>query len=76
MNRISHESRILFFTSLGHGLTHAYMILFMPVLDEIGLDFRLRLAGITAYVTIANLCYGVGAVPAGWLGDRTRSATP
>ncbi|MAE63088.1 MAG: hypothetical protein CMJ18_02345 [Phycisphaeraceae bacterium] len=70
MNLADRNLRVLFFASVGHGLTHAYMILFTPLLSDVEQTFGLTTATVTAFITVANVCYGVGAVPAGWLADR------
>ncbi len=47
-----------------------FMILFSPLLGVMADDLGLSISGMDVYVTVANFCYGVGAIPVGWLGDR------
>lgn len=64
------ECHVLCFTGAGHSLTHMFMILFAPLLGVMADDLELSISVMAFYVTVANFCYGVGAIPAGWLGDR------
>jgi len=66
----AYARRITFFTLFGHALTHLYLTLFPPLLESMAGDFRLDVAGATFYYTIANVCFGLGAVPSGWLASR------
>ena len=64
------ERAILLFTCVAHALTHAYMLIFTALQTEMGEDFGLERDTFLEYATISTVLFGVGAVPAGWLGDR------
>lgn len=61
------ERRILFFTCAAHALTHVYMVTYSAVLVVMGQDFG---GDITDYVTISLVLFGLGSLPASWLGER------
>ncbi len=65
-----HEMRITLFAFAGHALNHVYMILFAPLLVPMQREFGLDVDGITFYFFLANVFFGLGAVPAGWLCDK------
>jgi FSR family fosmidomycin resistance protein-like MFS transporter len=67
MGTRSQERRILFYTLVGHALTHIYVMLYAPLLLLMAKDFSLDLPGITFYVTLGNFFFGLGALPSGWL---------
>ena len=67
---MSPERALLFFTCGAHALTHLYMLLFTAVLKEMAADFGMDVATFTKYAMISTVLFGLGAVPAGWLGDR------
>ena len=64
------ERKVLFFTCVAHGLTHAYMLIFTAILDPMRDSFGLDREEFLAYAYLANILFGLGALPAGWLGDR------
>jgi len=64
------ERRVLFFTCAAHALTHVYMVVYTVVLTQMGEDFGVDRAAMTRYATISIVVFGLGAIPAGWLGDR------
>jgi FSR family fosmidomycin resistance protein-like MFS transporter len=64
------ERAILWYTCAAHALTHVYMMLFTAVLGPMGESFDLGREEVTAYATISTVLFGLGALPAGWLGDR------
>jgi len=64
------ERRILVFTCVAHALTHTYMLIFTPLLEPMRASFGLSLNVFTQYAMISNILFGLGALPAGWLGDR------
>ena len=73
MNDVSYqgeERKVLFFTCVAHGLTHAYMLLFTAILDPMRDSFGLDSEEFLGYASLANILFGLGALPAGWLGDR------
>lgn len=61
---------ILTATCVAHGLTHMFTILHAPLLLLIGRDFGMGREAIAVYFTVLNACFGLGSIPAGWLGDR------
>ncbi len=64
------ERKVLFFTCVAHALTHAYMLIYTAILDPMRSSFGLDRDAFLGYAYIANLLFGLGALPAGWLGDR------
>lgn len=64
------EKRILFFTCAAHALTHVYMVAYTVVLTQLSEEFGVDRIAITRYATISIVLFGLGAIPAGWLGDR------
>ena len=67
---MSPRRAILFFTCGAHAFTHLYMLLFTAVLGPMSKSFGVDVATITKYAMISTILFGLGAVPAGWLGDR------
>jgi FSR family fosmidomycin resistance protein-like MFS transporter len=66
----SSERLTLAYSSLGHTYCHLFMLLFPTVVlaleREIGMPYH-ELIGL---MFLGNILYGVGAIPAGFLGDR------
>jgi len=46
------------------------MVVYTVVLTEMGQEFGVTWAAMTPYATISIVFFGLGAIPAGWLGDR------
>ncbi len=66
----SEARAILFYTCVAHALTHVYMLLFTPIQEPMRASFGLDRAEFLGYVTISGALFGLGSLPAGWLGDR------
>ena len=66
----SAQRTVLFFTCVAHALTHIYTLIYTAVLEPMRASFGLENREFLAYVYIANMLFGLGALPAGWLGDR------
>jgi FSR family fosmidomycin resistance protein-like MFS transporter len=64
------ERRILFFTCVAHALTHVYMAVYPAVLVLMSRDFEAPVPVIANYATISVVLFGLGALPASWLGER------
>ncbi len=62
--------RILFFTCAAHAVTHLYMLLYAAMLRPMQESFGVDLRELTVYVSLSNVLFGLGALPAGWLSDR------
>ena len=67
---MSPQRAILFFTCGAHTATHLYMLLFTAVLGPMAASFEMDVATFTQYAMISTVLFGLGAIPAGWLGDR------
>lgn len=61
------ERRILFFTCAAHALTHIYMVIYSVVLLRMSQDFA---QDVTHFCTISTVLFGLGALPASWLGEK------
>ena len=70
MTRTSFTARILVITCVAHTITHLVMLVFAPIKDPMALEFGSAVKKIAFYFAIANVFFGLGAVPAGWLSDR------
>lgn len=64
------ERRILFYTCAAHAFTHVYMGMYSAVLGRMAVDLGVSIQEVTASASIATTCFGLGALPAGWLADR------
>ena len=60
----------LLFSSLGHSLTHLLMLLYPTVVLVLEREWHLPYGELLTLAVASQLLYGVGALPAGWLGDR------
>lgn len=56
--------------SAAHGLNHAYLIFFSPLLLSIRADLAIDHVALGGLVTFAFAAYGIGSLPAGWVSDR------
>jgi predicted MFS family arabinose efflux permease len=64
------ERSIIFFTCAAHALTHLYIQMFQAIIDPMRESFGIERDELTFYATLSAVLFGVGALPAGWLGDR------
>jgi MFS family permease len=67
---VPNERRILFYTCAAHAFTHVYMGMYAAVLGRMAVDLGISIEEVTASASIATTCFGLGALPAGWLADR------
>jgi MFS family permease len=65
------QKRILGITTLGHSLSHIYILVFAALLVPISKDFDMSLTAVTGIGAIGYLLYGVGSFPAGLIASVT-----
>jgi len=65
-----YERRVIFFTSLGHGMLHFFELIYAGVLTLLIANFHLSLAEAGALVFPYILMLGLGSLPGGILADR------
>lgn len=58
------------FLNIGHAYTHLFMLLFPTAVLTMGTDFPGSYGTLLTLSVYGFIAFGVGAVPAGWLGDR------
>lgn len=58
------------FANLGHLFAHLMMLLYPTVVLALEQEFDTGYGELIALLAVGNLLFGLGAVPAGWLGDR------
>ena len=58
------------FSNLGHYVTHLLMLLYPMIVLELGDVFGLSYGSLLQLALPGAILFGVGALPAGWLGDR------
>ncbi len=64
------ERLALAFSNVGHSFSHLFMLLYPTVVLVLEHEFSMSYGELLALMTIGNILFGVGALPAGWLGDR------
>ncbi|MFQ5545078.1 MAG: MFS transporter [Acidiferrobacterales bacterium] len=64
------ERLALAFSNVGHSFSHLFMLLYPTVVLVLEPEFDMSYGELLALMTIGNILFGVGALPAGWLGDR------
>ena len=64
------ESRVLIFASLGHYTNHLVMLLYATVVLGLEGEFDRSYGELLSLSLPAFVLYGLGSLPAGWLGDR------
>src|SRR5579864_2384273 len=67
-NRSAHLA--VFFANAGHTTTHLLMLLYPTVVLALEGRFGLSYGDLILLALPGTILYGVGALPAGWLGDR------
>jgi MFS transporter, FSR family, fosmidomycin resistance protein len=65
-----YERRVIWFTSLGHGMMHVMELIYAGILPLLLLEFDLNLAQAGLLVFPGLVMLGVGSFPAGFLSDR------
>ncbi len=69
------ERRVLVFTCLGHYTNHLVMLLYATVVLGLEGEFDRSYGDLVSLALPAFVLYGVGSLPAGWLGDRFGART-
>ncbi len=64
------ERLALAFSNVGHSFSHLFMLLYPTVVLALEPEFNMSYGELLALMTVGNILFGVGALPAGWLGDR------
>jgi len=65
------EARLrLLFLNVGHAYDHWFMLIFATAVIGMEREFALGYGELMTLATPAFLMFGLGAIPAGWLGDR------
>jgi MFS family permease len=67
----ANEKKILIFTSAAHYLTHFFVLVFPALVMPISRNLSLDPAAVIPIAFPMYLCYGVLAIPWGYLSDRT-----
>ncbi len=58
------------FSNLGHSYSHIFMLLYPTVVLALENELNMSYGELIALLTVGYVLFGVGALPAGWLGDR------
>src|ERR1043166_6677859 len=58
------------FAQIGHTYTHVIMLLYPTVVLALESEFRMSYGDLLVLMTAGNLLFGLGSLPAGWLGDK------
>jgi MFS family permease len=58
------------FAQAGHSYSHLFMLLYPTVVIALERELGLSYGELLILMTAGNVLFGVGALPAGWLGDR------
>ncbi len=66
----SSERLSLRFSNVGHSFSHLFMLLYPTALLGLESELNMSYAELIALLTAGNVLFGLGALPAGWLGDR------
>ncbi len=67
---ISSQRLSMRFSNVGHSFSHLFMLLYPTALLGLEAQLGMSYADLIALLTAGNVLFGVGALPAGWLGDR------
>ncbi len=67
---MSSERLSLRFSNVGHSFSHLFMLLYPTALLGLEAELSMSYAELIALLTAGNVLFGLGALPAGWLGDR------
>ncbi len=60
----------LVFSSIGHAYVHAFTAFYFVIVLSLESDWQLPYHELIELWTLGSLLVGLGAIPAGWLGDR------
>ncbi|MFQ5936672.1 MAG: MFS transporter [Acidiferrobacterales bacterium] len=58
------------FSNVGHSYSHIFILLYPTVVLVLEHEFHMSYGELLALLTVGYVLFGVGALPAGWLGDR------
>lgn len=58
------------FSNVGHSLSHVHMLLYPTVVLALEREMGRSYGELLVLMTPGNVLFGLGALPAGWLGDR------
>ncbi|MBT3360967.1 MAG: MFS transporter [Rhodospirillales bacterium] len=61
---------VLLFSFIGHSLDHLFMLIFPTAVLAMEADFGMGFAELIPLMLASVVLFGLGAIPAGWLGDR------
>ncbi|WP_366657405.1 MFS transporter [Fodinicurvata sp. EGI_FJ10296] len=64
------ERRRILFLNVGHAYDHWFMLIYATAVIAMEREFDLGYGGLMALSTPGFIAFGLGAIPAGWLGDR------
>jgi len=65
-----HSVRVLSYVAVGHSLSHAFLLFYPTVVLALSDEFAMSYDQLLPLSLGAFIMYGLGALPAGWLGDR------
>jgi MFS transporter, FSR family, fosmidomycin resistance protein len=63
-------SPVFTFACLGHAYAHLFMLIYPTVVLALGPEFDMTYGNLISLSLPGFILFGVGALPAGWLGDR------
>lgn len=58
------------FSNVGHSFSHIMMLLYPTVVIALESELGMGYGELLVLMTLGNVLFGAGALPAGWLGDR------
>ncbi len=58
------------FSNIGHSYSHIFTLLYPTVVLALEPEFKLSYGELLVLMTAGNVLLGLGALPAGWLGDK------
>ncbi len=58
------------FSNIGHTYSHVFTLLYPTVVLALEPEFGMSYGELLVLMTLGNILFGAGALPAGWLGDR------
>lgn len=70
MQRLSSAGLALGFSCAGHSFAHLLMLLYPTVVLSLEVAWNRPFEELIGLMLVGQVLFGVGAVPAGWLGDR------
>jgi len=62
------------FAQIGHTYTHLLTLLYPTVVLALEPEFGMSYGDLLVLMTLGNLLFGLGSLPAGWLGDKWSAA--